>query len=122
MKKKKLPELNDDLAKKVGDFQSLDDLKARILKDLEESENKRIMEIFVDLGSRPIIIIRLNPDTYKLAGKICSGAFVVAKSGTLQCNQIELMHRLQLLYEIFEDATRMIPIPTITTIKLFYDQ
>jgi len=44
MKKKVLPELNDELAKKVGEFQSLDELKARILKDLEEGEQKRILE------------------------------------------------------------------------------
>lgn len=30
----------------------------------EICENKRMMEIFADLGSRPLCIIRFNPDTY----------------------------------------------------------
>ncbi|MBX3020709.1 MAG: trigger factor [Bdellovibrionales bacterium] len=59
MKKKRLPELNDDLAKKVGDFQSLDDLKARIRKDIEESETKRIQE---DVKNRIVrALVEANP-------------------------------------------------------------
>jgi trigger factor len=45
MKKKELPELNDELAKKLSaDFKSLDDLKAQIRKDIESGEEKRIQE------------------------------------------------------------------------------
>lgn len=44
MKKKVLPELNDELAKKVGDFKSLEELKTRIREDIEQSEEKRINE------------------------------------------------------------------------------
>lgn len=44
MKKKVLPELNDELAKKVGDFANLSALKDRIRADITESEEKRINE------------------------------------------------------------------------------
>jgi hypothetical protein len=27
-------------------------------------ENKRLMQIFLDVGSRPLVVIRFNPDTY----------------------------------------------------------
>jgi trigger factor len=44
IKKKTLPELNDELAKKVGEFKTLDELKAQIRKDIEADEEKRIQE------------------------------------------------------------------------------
>jgi trigger factor len=59
IKKKSLPELNDALAAKVGDFKTLDDLKARIRKDIEDSENKRIEE---DMKNRVVkSLVEANP-------------------------------------------------------------
>ncbi len=59
IKKKTLPELNDALAAKVGDFKTLDDLKERIRKDIEESENKRIEE---DVKNRLVkSLVEANP-------------------------------------------------------------
>lgn len=60
IKKKVVPELTDDLAKKLGaEFSSLDDLKARIRKDIEESEKKRIDE---DLRNRIVkALVEANP-------------------------------------------------------------
>lgn len=59
MKKKVLPELNDELAKKLGEFQSLDELKTRIRKDIEETENRRILE---DVRNRIVkSLVEANP-------------------------------------------------------------
>ncbi len=59
MKKKVLPELNDDLAKKVGEFDSLSALKDRIRKDIQESEEKRIQE---DMKNRVVrSLVEANP-------------------------------------------------------------
>lgn len=59
IKKKVLPEINDDLAKKVGDFQSLEDLKTRIRQDIEESEGKRILD---DMRNRIMkALVEANP-------------------------------------------------------------
>jgi len=44
MKKKSLPSIDDALAKKVGDHDSLDALKAAIREDLKENEERRIKE------------------------------------------------------------------------------
>ncbi len=44
LKKKSLPELNDELAKKTGEFDTLEDLKTAIRKDLTENEERRIQE------------------------------------------------------------------------------
>lgn len=40
VKRKELPELNDDLAREVGDFESLDQLKAAIREDLEREAGR----------------------------------------------------------------------------------
>lgn len=59
IKKKVLPEINDELAKKLGPFESLNDLKARIRKDMEESEGKRIFE---DMRNRVMkALVEANP-------------------------------------------------------------
>lgn len=59
IKKKSLPELNDELAQKVGDFKTLEDLKARIRQDIEEGEQKRIQD---DLKSRVVrALVENNP-------------------------------------------------------------
>lgn len=44
LKKKSLPELNDELAKKVGEFETLIALKDAIRKDLEQNEERRVQE------------------------------------------------------------------------------
>lgn len=44
IKKKQLPELSDELAKKAGPFENLEALKIQIRKDITESEEKRINE------------------------------------------------------------------------------
>ncbi len=59
IKTKSLPELNDELAKKVGDFASLDALKTQIRKDIEEGEIKRIQE---EMKNRVVkALVEANP-------------------------------------------------------------
>lgn len=59
IKKKSLPELTDELAKKVGEFADLNALKAQIRKDIEEGEEKRINE---ELKNRVVrALVEANP-------------------------------------------------------------
>ncbi|MEO0336265.1 MAG: trigger factor, partial [Pseudomonadota bacterium] len=44
LKKRSLPEINDELAKKMGEFETLDDLKSAIRDDLKANEERRINE------------------------------------------------------------------------------
>lgn len=44
LKKKSLPELNDELAKKTGEFDTLEDLKKAIREDITQNEERRIKE------------------------------------------------------------------------------
>jgi len=41
LKTKELPELNDDFAKKLGPFQSFDDLKKRVTDDIKRQKNEK---------------------------------------------------------------------------------
>ncbi len=46
LKKKDLPELNDDLMAKIGTKQNVEEFKASVKKDIENNEKKRIDEAF----------------------------------------------------------------------------
>lgn len=46
VKEKKLPELDDEFAKDVGDFENLDELKAKLHKDLENKFEREYEQIF----------------------------------------------------------------------------
>ncbi len=85
-------------------------------------ENKRTMEIFQDLGSRPLIFIRLNPDSYTIDGKKHLSAFSLSKAtGSLSPKPKEFGMRFNALLEAIEEAKK-IPTKEITTIELFYTQ
>jgi hypothetical protein len=45
-------------------------------------ENKRLMQLFDDLGKRPLVVIRINPDSYRDAnGKTVSSPFAYNRYG-----------------------------------------
>ena len=46
-------------------------------------EDKRMMELFQDLGSRPLVMIRFNPDQYGDT----KGCFKYTKAGSLSINK-----------------------------------
>ena len=60
----------------------LDCLTHSIVIEIDENqhedykcENKRMMQIFKDLGDRPLVVIRFNPDQYKIQGRKIPGLF-----------------------------------------------
>ncbi len=59
IQEKKIPELDDEFAKDMGPFESLDDLKNRIREDLEKNQEQRVYE-----GTRNQIreeLLKLHP-------------------------------------------------------------
>ena len=89
-------------------------------------QNKRIMELSQDLGHRPIIFIRFNPDDYEKDGKIISSCWGQDKKGICvvkKLKQDEWNQRLNVLENLInywinpENTTNK----TIETIQLFYD-
>jgi hypothetical protein len=89
-------------------------------------QNKRIMELSQDLGHRPIVFIRFNPDDYKKEGTNITSCWGKDKRGICVINknkQDEWTQRLNVL----EDHINYWINPanttnkTIETIQLFYD-
>ena len=80
-------------------------------------ENKRTMTLFKDLGSRPIVFIRFNPDKYG-DNKSCFSK--TPKTGQLKPNKKELDKRLPVLkktiHQYLEPQNKNVHI-----VKLFYD-
>ena len=89
-------------------------------------ENKRIMELSQDLGHRPIIFIRFNPDNYEKNGKTVSSCWGNDKKGLCvikKSKKDEWNNRLKILEEQINYWTNPVNTinKTIETIQLFYD-
>jgi hypothetical protein len=89
-------------------------------------ENKRIMELSQDLGHRPIIFIRFNPDDYEKNGINISSCWSQNKKGICvikKSKKDEWTQRLNVLEEHINywiNPENKIE-KTIETIQLFYD-
>jgi hypothetical protein len=79
-------------------------------------ETKRTMEIFQDLGSRPVVFLRFNPD--KCEGQTC---FTRTKTGALSLNKREWNKRIKVLVNTIK---QYIPVQekSVEIVHLFYDK
>jgi len=89
-------------------------------------ENKRIMELSQDLGHRPIVFIRFNPDDYENHGIIISSCWGQNKKGLCvvkKTKKTEWEERLNSLKEqiIYWIHPNNMTSKTIEIIQLFYD-
>ena len=86
-------------------------------------ENKRLMEIFKDLGNSPLTMIRFNPDAYKLDNKKIKSPFGITKiDGKLKIiNKKEYKLRFNKLLDTINSNIKIIPNKEINVIHLFYD-
>ena len=140
--KNKYPNLNWIADKKINNGSSkrrpdllLDLIYQIIIIEIDENqhtdydcscENKRIMELSQDVGHRPIVFIRFNPDYYNFNNvyitSCCSqnnkGICVVKKSKEKEWNERLKSLENQINYWINPDNKTN---KTIETIQLFYD-
>ena len=81
-------------------------------------EEKRMMEIFQDLGSRPVVFIRFNPDKYIINGITVKSAF------DKNCKLIksEWNKRMNMLYEYIDIFIMNIPEKEVTLKYICYDK
>ena len=89
-------------------------------------ENKRIMELSQDLGHRPIIFIRFNPDDYKRDGKNITSCWGQNKKGICVVKKIknnEWSERLNVLEQHINYWINPSNVTnkTIEVIQLYYD-
>jgi hypothetical protein len=88
-------------------------------------ENKRLMEISKDIGHRPLICIRFNPDKYKTNSKIYSSCWTTNKFGVCcikKDKKVEWEERLNKLKERLDYFINNPINKTLETIHLFYDE
>lgn len=87
-------------------------------------ENKRLMTLFEDLGRRPLVMIRFNPDEYiTKEGSTVRSSFVYKNKCGLPSvrNVREWQNRLKVLQEVIDCYLEMVPTREITVKHLFYD-
>ena len=86
-------------------------------------DNRRTMELFTDLGNRPLVFIRLNPDSYiSEDGTRVGSIFSLSKSGTLSVNQSAFISRLSVLEAHILKSIAVIPTRDLSYVKLFYTE
>ena len=88
-------------------------------------ENLRMMQIFQDGGSIPLVLIRFNPDSYvDTEGKRWGSCFGVDGKGALRValtKQEEWSSRLAALKEMIEEVIKTdVPDKEVTVYRLFY--
>ncbi len=94
-----------------------------------ECENKRMMQLFEDLGERPLIMIRFNPDSYTENNKKVKGCFNaltkiedIHKRRFYDLNKEEWKRRIDILEEVIRGKiSEDIPKKEVEEIRLFYD-
>jgi hypothetical protein len=89
-------------------------------------ENLRVMAIMNELGLRPIVIIRFNPDSYidKNHKKIVS-CWTLGKDNVVRINptkQKEYQERLDIFGNVVKHYIENEPTKEVEEIKLFYDE
>ena len=89
-------------------------------------ENKRVMELSLDVGHRPIVFIRFNPDGYKTSDGVVKSCWGMNnKTHTCLVNpgkKQEWNDRLDKLCETIEYWANTPTLKTVETIHLFYDE
>jgi hypothetical protein len=85
---------------------------------LPECEHKRAMELWLDLGSRPLVLIRFNPDSYvDEAGVRVSSCFNINRT----VNVAEWAKRFTVLQDEINKWLKTIPVKeAVTQIDLFF--
>ena len=88
----------------------------------ESCDEKRMMELFHDLGNRPLVLIRINPDKYKGRTKKRKGCFDFDEKNILICNEKKFNKRFNILVKMIKYYIDNEPEKEITMEKLFFDR
>ena len=88
----------------------------------ESCDEKRMMELFQDLGNRPLVLIRINPDKYKGKTKKRKGCFDFDEKNILICNEKKFNKRFNILVKMIKYYIDNEPEKEITMEKLFFDR
>jgi hypothetical protein len=81
-----------------------------------------MMELFEDCGSRPIVFIRFNPDSYEADGKRYKGCFTLAEDTGLKVDAREFKRRMKEVVEAIERYRVNVPKKEVSVEQLFYNK
>ena len=87
-------------------------------------ENKRIMELSLDLHHRPIVLIRFNPDEYIVNDNKVISCWIYDKFGSIKLRsskQSDWKNRLQKLTDTIDYWINTKTTKTIELIQLYFD-
>jgi hypothetical protein len=85
-----------------------------------DCETKRMMELFQDCGSRPIVFLRFNPDGYEEGGKKYQSCFKETKTQGLSVDNKEFKKRMSEVVRSIESYKVNIPQKEVTVEQFFY--
>jgi hypothetical protein len=109
----------------------LDCLTHSIVVEIDEDqhtdykcEEKRMMQIFTDLGDRPLVILRFNPDKYSDAqGQRVPALFSFGSDNLIVIDDPEqLDQRVQGLAVRIRYHAENLPLKELTVERLYYDK
>ena len=87
-----------------------------------ECENKRTMQLFVDTGNRPQVIVRFNPDSYVDSDDVKHpGAFSYDEKMVLRVNEDVFEERYVVFKQRLEHHLHTVPDKEVTVEHLFYN-
>jgi len=82
-------------------------------------EEKRMVELYEDVGFRKIVFLRFNPDRYKDGSTVYPSPFRYSRAGILHLEEIEFNRRMDQLMDRIR-VHRIEPADQITVEYLFY--
>ena len=86
-------------------------------------ESKRTMQIFQDLGNKPLVLIRFNPDNYTdSSGKKRTGCFKTTKTVGYKINEKEWSSRTNELIIQINHFLKCAPKKEVREIRMFYSE
>jgi hypothetical protein len=87
-------------------------------------EDKRTMQIFTDLGSRPLVVLRFNPDKYTNAdGQQVRCLFTFGHDNLIVVEDLtQLDQRVYILSQRIRYHVENVPLKELTVERLYYDE
>ena len=117
-------------SKKRPDF-LFDKLTHSVIVEIDEDQHinynsscdeVRTMSMFEDLGNRPLVMIRFNPDEYELMQEKKNSCFDFDENNNVKINKSEFENRIEDLLKTITYHLETIPNKELTEIKLYFSE
>lgn len=120
---RKIPDMMADMGSHVI-FIEIDELQHQGRGYNEDSERERMMQLMSDMGMRPTVFIRFNPDDYgDSTGNKITSCWGVDSKGVGRVKPSKETEWQTRLTQLCEQVQARLPVPTVDfeVVHLFYD-